>query len=867
MKKKLSYLLITFLVINLFIFSMTKESKALTVFESGGNLVTNITNTVETVWGTLSKEVLEPAVKSLADQLLDKVVQQSLNWAFEGFDGDPSYINNFGDFIKNTKYDSIIDAYDQAARNISMPEGGAEQNPGTAAQQNYQAQNSDGFKLKRAAARSIALYGKQELGKTELSKIINSENETLRNLVGGEAGVNNFKGDFKEGGWGAYLELLNPNNTELGVTSIIRSELDKETNKKVDQTIANIQTPLKFLDKTKCLEYKLNETTGEQVCVRETILTPGDQVAEKVNTAITKDEKQAQNADGLIASLLRSAVGKLTSGIVDRGLAEVSRGVTSSFYNAGQDIFNNGSIDNQFGFNASGTGDGFGDNSTPNLNFNPGNSSYIGGPEDQLGYGQGGAQIIIDLESELETMITANKQEREYFDSLRIIRKENQETVIALDKCIPGPDSGWETRFRDIEILKAEDSDDNDITQEIKNLAFAETREAVQDPKINIPGASILTENIQSILSSTNQADSRNKQRIDALAKVQSSLNYIYDSILADFNIQKQSKNQNLVLFSSQWDQLSPAQKESAYTYAITNQFGNLSSGETAASVIASNQERAKTSVLKASWNIWTTETPRQKKSDLRYTYFVIQNDLSNEEMIARARAEANRVESEAVRAKQFLRDCLVFKLYALGMNPQQIQNAVNQGGTGSLAQINAQINQMNNSLFGSSGIIGSILGGSSSGGLLGSLFGSGSSSNPIFINPPNAPSDPQIKEFLLLERQKQQNNQPSLFLTNVITGGIDQSILGFETLGERENYFNTLYPNDNLPFPRAMTVLGIYKQDHFVYRGRQIGALFCRHRGFTRLSGGGIPLPIPACYAPWYKASKLDYALAFSGI
>lgn len=849
------YIAITTVFLSVMIPKQTKALRPVT--EVGGNLFTNIANTVESVWNTGVVKALEPAMESVANRLLDKVINDSLNWAFDGFNDEPGFVNNFGDFVKDTKYDEIIDWYDQSSGIISQAaqtgwnSGSATPaTPGQVAEQNYQNQNSENYKLKRAATKAIALYGKENLGKSKLAKTINLENETLSGLLGGQGGVQNFKSDFKKGGWGAYLELLNPSNTQIGVTSLVKSQIDEETNKKIEQTVTDLQTPLKFLNKTECLEYKTNETTGKQVCVQERTVTPGDQVAEKVNKAIVKDENTAENADGLIATLLKSAVGKITAGVVDRGLSKITSAATGAFYNASQDIFNNGSIDAQFGFDPTGTNDGFNDNSTPSLNFNVGgaNSMYIGGPEDQAGYGQGGAELIIDLQAELEQMMDYAAKEKEYFDKIRLVKKENEGTIIGLDKCIPGPDAGWEDRFRD---LGSESSN-----QQLQLLALTTTKEMFEDPKTNIPGASDMLAAVNTILGGINQDDAQNQQRIQALAKIISTLNYVHDEVLAGFNTAKQDNNPNLVIFSDDWEELTTAQKESAFTYALNNQFATLLPGETAASVVANNPEKARKAVIEAGWKIWVTETAAQEKSDLRYSYYIIQNDLANEETIARARADATRIENNAVRSKSLLRDCIVLKAYSLGVSEPSIQNILNQGNANSLTQMTAQINQ-----FSSPSVLGSFLGG------LGGT-GSSSSSSPVFINVPNAKSDAAIKSFLLDQRLKQQNNEPSLFLTTVITSGVSNSILGFETAAEKNDYFDTLYPDANLSksyVKNAKTMLAIYTADTFIYLKKEVGVLFCRHPGIGQIHP--FFSPESSCLLPWYKASKLDYATAFLGI
>lgn len=857
------------------------------VAETGGNLFTNIMSTVEDVWNSGVVKMLEPAIKAVADRLLDKVIDSSVNWAVGGMDDEPGFVNNFGDFVKDTKYDEIINWYDQYSKELantaqeswnSHQNQGGSSTPGQTAEQNYQDSKSNKLKLKRVATKTIALYGKEALGKNKLAKTLKLEDETLSKYLGGEDKVNGFKTDFSKGGWGGYLELLNPNNTEIGLASIVASEIDKETLKKTEEVITDLQTPVKFLNKTKCLETGVNETTGKEICLREITLTPGEQVSEKVTRSLFKDETKAENSEGLMGSLLKSTVGKLTSKLIDKGLAKLASSATDAiFYNQSQDIFNNGSIDAQFGFNPTG-GDGYGDNSTPDLSFSLGNdSTYLGGPEDELGYGEGGAQLIIDLETELENMIKMAAEEQKYFDEIRLAKKESGETIKDLDRCVPGPDYNWEQRLKD----HFGATNDQSI-----NLGIKMTKEMFQDPKVNIPGAKTMVSAVDSILLGIKQDDAQNRQRIQALTNVISTLNYVQDQISSRVKQQKQDNNVNLVVFSKEWDLLNTAQKIDAYTYALDNQFSSLLPGETAESVVNTNPDKAKKAVIKAGWQIWVTETNPQEKSDLRYSYFIIQNDLPSEETIARARAQAVRISSSAINSKYLLQDCLVFKAYAFGIQPHVIQEILDQGNTNtlggtnfssnsnlfnnaldSLNQISTQLNQLNNIInHGPGGILGGI--GGSIGNALGLGGGGNSYDGPDFIDTSEMINDEGLKQFLALEREKQLNNQPSLFATSAVTGGVGNSILGFTTHEEKVQYFTTLYPDDELPYSyikNALSVISIYKYDALKLLGRDTGALYCRltqqfrPRHFTPNES--------ACLVGWYDTSDLGYAAALAGI
>lgn len=899
MKKKFYNFIAVFIIVATITIPLKSVKAMGPVTEVGPNMFTNVLNTAEAVWNTGVVKMLEPAIESLANKLLDKVIDSSLNWAFGGFDGEPSFVNNFGEFIKGTKYDEIINWYDESAKGVidaawsgqsqacvqeladlaltastywdtldqaTKDQYGSLENyklewvddmissgcaggnntpstPGDAAQTNYENQKKDKTKLKRAATKAIAIYGREKLKDSDIEETIGLKNETMSKVLG-EDGSQKFNNDFKEGGWGAYLELLNPSNTEIGIASAVVGELDIEVSKETEEVITNLQSPVKFLDKTECVEWEkeVNKTTGKRECKIKKTLTPGDQVAAKINNALTKDEDMAENADGLIGTLLKSAVGKLTKGIIDKGLAKINSNVTNSFYDASKDIFSK-EYDGTSLYSESN------DPQTPSDD----GENYVGGPEDAKDYGQGGPQIIIDFEKDFEKKLALTREEKGYFDQIKLTKKENQGVVIALDQCVPGPDYGWEERFDKLETKKKK-KDEEDEGHATNAIALAETSEMAHDSKVNIPGALNIIETIKLIINTENGETVRNQQRIQALSKVMSTLNYIHDEVLSDFNAEKQDDNQNLVIFSEDWNNLTQAQKENALQYAIDHQYVPLLNGETANSILVNDSEKAKQAVLHTAWQLWTEETPHQKKTELRIAYFNNDNDLPSNESISLVKAETSRTEAEAIRSQQLLRDCSVFKAFAFGMNPDQIQSMLNANAN-TLEQISS-----NNISFNKEFAIS----------YTAALFPGMPSEDPIFLPMDDAKTDAQIKAFLINEQQKQQNNQQSLFLTSTITGNIDNSILGFPNEAAKNQYFSTIYGDAHLKYvytKNAKNIRQIYKQDRYIYRGRIRGSLFCRHPGQMVDWIGWSRDKESVCADAWYITSGLQYRASFAGI
>jgi len=84
-------------------------------FLASGSVVNDPINTGTNFWRNTIKEVIEPIVLSVADRVLDKLTQDVVNWANGGFQGDPGFINNWDDFLRNTKHQTITGVFESAS--------------------------------------------------------------------------------------------------------------------------------------------------------------------------------------------------------------------------------------------------------------------------------------------------------------------------------------------------------------------------------------------------------------------------------------------------------------------------------------------------------------------------------------------------------------------------------------------------------------------------------------------------------------------------------------------------------------------------------------------------------------------------------
>lgn len=931
--KKLVLILSTILIIGGTFNFQIKHTHALD-FDDIFNTLTS----VEEVWEGGVKQILEPAVKKLAERAFDKVVNQTLNWAAEGFDGRPGFINNWDDFLTGTEYEVLNEAFTLASNTyINAPNGVSNQcqaeiatlraeavtvwdtlsasvqgnyankeayitqyiqtnistgcqssvgnsnngsgGSGGVAQQNYNNYNAQGFSTGRNIVTTIAQYGAKQLNSDPLKAIINQDKETLTELVGSPQAREEFKNNFSKGGWAAFVAQADPHNLEIGVTSMAKAALSAKASEEINKAIDDQQTPVKFLNKEECTE---RNDAGD--CVKWTTVTPGQQVSAKVSSALLKDEDLAKNADGLIASLISSAVGKITDKLIDQGIAGLTNKINSSLYDATNNSFNDVEFGSQSSFDVLGIqNDGFNNSSsTTTINYGnvSGDGSFIGGPEDEV-TGLGGPQIIINLKERLESNINLATEEQSYFNQMSVLRAKNKKTLMYLDQCLPGPDYGWEKRFKDeynalIGEIRQNDTDEDDkdyieLNDRVVNLGLAQTSDMFNDPRVNIPGATAMKNVINSIVGAGGEQEkARNEQRLQALNNVTSGLSYIKTEITTDFNTQKTSypDADDLVIFYEDWNELGETsqgkiQQENAFDAAIRNGYYTLKPGESVQSILANNERVAASAVISMAWDIWREVTPKERKSELRFSFYTLQASLSNDEFVAIAESQFRKLSAETLKAKQLLQDCLVLKSYALGKPLGEIQSLVNNGDPRTFESMDENIVELlkyppvQQAHFG----------------FFHSIQQTG------YIDAPNARTDTHLKPFLEQQAINQKNNLPSVFITTAITGDLENSTFGFDTWQDRLDYFNELYPdidskdeNYGEYTDTVITLANMYKYDRFYIhyekeRGMR-GTLFCRHPGEIQLNRKwGADDIGTACLADWYIATDLDYSLAIAGI
>ncbi len=800
------------------------------VVSDPGNTATNATTLGQVIWDVVSKEVLLPAVQTAAFEVIDDMAAEAVNWATGGFDGEPSFINDFGDFLKGTEHEVLSSVLSEAT-DVAQ-DYGIDSLVGSDARANYEAWASGELTTARAITGIIAGYGANELNYDPINAILSGERNTLENVVGSNQAANDFKDDITQGGILGLIALTTPENTDIGLQSAVIQATRAKSREEVEQVTQDLNLPTRFLGKTECLE---EDSAGN--CIREKTTTPGEIVNARLTESLNKDTVKAASANSLISSLVQS-LGNLAGDLVDRGLSELTSQAVGLFY--GDADLNSAissvtsSIDYQSSFDVLGvTG------STSNL-INTGliqnqldtttgtsgtPAGFIGGPEDTENGWENSPTIIINFQEDLEKNQSYLEEETGYYDAITNTLISVKEIAISLDRCLPGPDFDWESRYSD--VFSSTDNTANregaDV-REVNSSSLTKMRRMVNDPMVNIPGSEMMRNTFSSLVEENRRQRIQTEQRIISSNSTLRNINGIVAEVSSQFDSYMQNLEiDNLVLFESEWNGMEDVEKIAAGSIAATGietSAGTISpylqtqEGETITSVLENDPDRVKNAVISMAWDIWRDNTDTETKTLLRSNYYSLQNDLSSPALIARAQSNAQNMESQATLSSQLLIDCLVLKAYVFGADPEIIAVTINQTDTTNLVStLAAQRNllELSPSIVLDEGARTQVRTGRVTGFTFNSYSGRVNYIEPtsdqividitdieggeefyntdeeIITSTRNVrTNDQEIKEFLQNEYEKQTDDDPnttSIFLTEHFTSeqAITNSILGFD--------------------------------------------------------------------------------------
>lgn len=813
---------------------------------------------------TLIKEFgVDTLVTILQNRILNKLVDDAVNWANGGFDGDPGFINNWDDFLQGVTHDTLstalytvtkqaneaqkeatklsdedkreclIVANAEYQQNLDIAEkrenyytylnnecsdleddeylecegyaemefipyhfnqinasktaseienlfssakdfcngisgGGVYGTIGGIAEENYHSYMNSGVIDARSAAATVANYGAKKLNLDALDSLISGEGKTITFLLGSQENVDNFKTDFKFGGWQGYMALADPHNYTAGVNAMLEKTLSIRTassSSVVDRAVQDIQTPQKYQDKRKCLEWStpvgfdsqgtegvdddtINPSvvgSGSKVCIKYETVTPGALVETKMKKAMTKDEDQSYLAREL-SDVLARALGRLTEGLIQVGINKLSEkfktnnadpedssGLNSIFANLYQNeydvlgiaddarIFNNEESEEESENDSQNAIDTL--NQYTTTIGDDASTPYVGGPEDLVGSNWNeGPELIVELKINLEKALNLTKI---YVDLNTEIKKNInnlKDNVALLDYCRPGPDFGWEERYRDkaqFALGKLKNTDDKDECAELQSemhleyydIGIPTTKEMNNDPAINIPGITEMTSAIISILGDKNKElmQLNNAETQEKRAMYNLLLRMSYEAKNEDYISARDLIDARIPLFTSEIFETERVEEGDTYinirtnilsdtdiieilnikTEAVTNtdeeELGEsylvtveglylFKEGETPADLVSRDRETAEDILLGLGWSIWRKNVQPKDKSKLRYQYHVMKNELTTEKDILELEIKLKNTKNSGDAIVGYANDCVVFLAKTKGKTDIEIK-------------------------------------------------------------------------------------------------------------------------------------------------------------------------------------------------
>ena len=831
-------------------------------------------------------------------------------------------LENDGSSFYKEAFQQATDLYN--SERSSCGQGGSSSSfASNIAQSNYEAWQNGEVINARTVFKTIANEGATALNIDPLTSIIEGEGNTLKRLLGTQGQVDQFYNDIGVGGWAGYIALADPHNYPSGLQSLVSSKLSEKTLNKISKTVDDIQTPNKFLPAVDCGDAGTDDNGN---CLGKAIITTLSSTKDAESSDSTKKAKEKSVIGRELSDVLAAALGKLATALLQKGFAslqtggsgsssEVQQNANNSFANAYQNEYDVLGLTNDEDLIIGGeTTDGSSSSSTntttttPNAGFQTdiydASAPFIGGPEDEVGTDwNSGPELVIDLKEVLEPAIVNTERELDFYTEMKAALKDSQDDIIKIDRCLPGPDYNWEKRFNDL----FDTTSNNDDAKENK-IAFNEMKKMTTDSRINIPGADRMRSAILAILGSGNE---QYDEITSITSKKQSTLailKNIKDAIQIDFDIYKKDIHPKLPLFESQWQQLLPAEKLEIIKLPLFDEYIVVKdeNGETKESVLQNNEPAVMEAILQYSWDLWRTKKGEEKptttepsgtkqKSNLRYKYYIIENEISRQADVLRAEVQRDSVIENNKVTNNFLSDCIQLKSYVTGYEPSRIEESLanpfnisggnqipvldiavakNKHGrkTYFLAVDGSKIKNSDDLISLNTGktVVSNILRGN-----IANLF---SSSTPSYVKSSGVrKTDADIREFLELEREKQSRKESSVFKTDIITGqgSMEGSILDFNSPAEVTEYLNNFYPQDDFPdleiTAHATSVSEIFEKDYglatYPRGGSGTGFLYCRLQTSFDSRGQNGDQNLTNCVKDWYHTSNLDYEVIFSGI
>ncbi len=314
----------------------------------------------------IAENFLSQALKAAALKIIKMMTQATVDWINNGFEGNPAYVSNLGDFL--TGEGGVAD---QTIGDFFANE------PGLAFLcEPFQLQ------VKLALQLGLAPSLKEQIGCTFTQVTENVEN-AVNNVVlvdgsGNKIGnLSNFTGN---GGWDAWLKTtLQPQNNPVGAYMIAKAGLDAKTNEATDSKTKELVSTGFALSYKRCVDTYIDYKTGKELGKSEeytegfnkpnipkelnagtsgkfvyakascTVKTPGSAIADLVSNKATSDSRNSEymmafsdSIDAIFNALFNVFVNSLFKQLKDGVLTSSDNNYNDAILdNATQNLYNN----------------------------------------------------------------------------------------------------------------------------------------------------------------------------------------------------------------------------------------------------------------------------------------------------------------------------------------------------------------------------------------------------------------------------------------------------------------------------------------------------------------------------------------------
>src|SRR3989344_2552254 len=250
------------------------------------NLQTLLTNantasSAVSTWKQVYTEVAKDALKVVARKALKEITVSTVNWANQGFEGKPLFLQNPDSFFTDIEHDEIKETVNEIGGDpVNFPWG-------------------------RGIAINKVREARGKSQSTTAGRIGVFDLNTRFNLNSPEE-IEQFYSDTRIGGWDGWTAMINnPNNNPIGFDLAVSNDLSKQEAKKTENWEKSIQGMI--LPMQKCADP--SDTTREMEdaarnskdmveyervrCKRWEDTTPSTLVADKTSHTLTWGERQS----------------------------------------------------------------------------------------------------------------------------------------------------------------------------------------------------------------------------------------------------------------------------------------------------------------------------------------------------------------------------------------------------------------------------------------------------------------------------------------------------------------------------------------------------------------------------------------------